>query len=187
MTDGNAPRRSEELDIVTHRARGFGRHELLQRLHKITGQRSHTVKDAVGSVHLKALSGNIEAAGLRSAEGGNDLEARAVSGDISLEKVDYQRIEANTVSGSVTLDFSPAKTGRYNVKTTSGDIDLTMPVDSSFQITAKVKRGDIVNEFALKQAANDQKLTGRLEGVSGAGDAVITLYSFSGTVSLRHK
>lgn len=146
-----------------------------------------SVKDVVGSVHLKALSGNIEASELRSAETGNDLEARAVSGDIYLEKVEYQRIEANTVSGDVNVEFSPAKTGRYNVKTTSGDISLTMPVDSSFQITAKVKRGDIVNDFPLKQAASDQKLTDRLEGVSGAGDAIITLYSFSGTVSLRHK
>jgi DUF4097 and DUF4098 domain-containing protein YvlB len=146
-----------------------------------------SVSNAGGNVRLRAVSGNIEAADLRSTEAANEFEARTVSGDLSLEKIAQARVDANTVSGDITMDFSPGRTGRYNVKTTSGDITLAMPGNASFQISARVKRGDLINDFDLKQTAGAARNENHLEGSVGSGDATITIYSFSGSIQLRRK
>lgn len=147
------------------------------------------VSDAGGGINLHAISGDIEANDLRQLDNSNELEARSISGDVSIENVTHQRIEANTVSGDVTLELPQIKTGRYNAKTTSGDITMSLAADSSFQVSAKVSQGDIINDYTLKttDSAGARADGRRLNGVSGSGEATITLYSFSGAIHLRRK
>lgn len=83
-----------------------------------------------------------------------------------------------------------ARAGRYDVRTTSGDITLMMPGTVSFQLVAKVSEGgEIVTDFPLKYTGGVSSIgllsAGRMVGTYGKGDATLNLTSFNGTLRLR--
>jgi hypothetical protein len=76
------------------------------------------------------------------------------------------------------------------MRTTSGDVTLTMPADASFLLIAKVSEGgEIVTDFPLKYTGGASSVglisAGRMIGTYGKGDSTINLVSFSGTLRLR--
>ncbi|MEJ7618300.1 MAG: DUF4097 family beta strand repeat-containing protein [Pyrinomonadaceae bacterium] len=131
-----------------------------------------------GAIHLRTISGDINGQELRPSDQNGDLEARSVSGDINLEKVAHRQLEIVTVSGDAEIDALLPRGSRYSLKSTTGDITLTMPPSASFQLTAKATRGEIINDFGVKQAK---------QGVGDSGDAALNIYSYSGTIHLRRK
>ncbi|HKC65234.1 MAG TPA: DUF4097 family beta strand repeat-containing protein [Pyrinomonadaceae bacterium] len=152
-----------------------------------------TLEDSSGRARLNTIGGSIEVKDLRSVDASDFLKAKTASGDILLDRVATSRIEANTISGVIKLEGALAHNGFYNFSTTSGDMTLVIPSDSSFRLTARVSEGgEIVTEFPLKYtgAASPTSHTvhlGRMVGTYGSGDANINLISFSGTLRLRKK
>lgn len=149
-----------------------------------------TLEDASGRAHLTSLNGVVEVRGVRPLDGSDFLKVRTVSGDILLDEIGPARVEANTISGELRLTGPLARGGTYDFVTTTGDVTILMPADSSFKVNAKVsEHGEIITEFPLQYkgpASPASALqTGRLLGTFGSGDATITLVSFSGTLRLR--
>jgi hypothetical protein len=109
-----------------------------------------TLRDSSGRVQLGSVSGSVEATNVRSITPGDDFEAGTVSGDVILKGVGHAQVHAKSVSGSLNMDGSLARGGRYDFKTMSGDVLLNMPADSSFKVHAKVAQGgEIVSDFAI--------------------------------------
>jgi hypothetical protein len=78
------------------------------------------------------------------------FEVASVSGDLMLDGVSHALLKAKTVSGNVQLSGPLAPRGRYGFQTLSGDVTLAMPVDSSFNLIAKVSHdGEIFSDFPL--------------------------------------
>lgn len=149
-----------------------------------------TLEDASGRARLSSLAGVIEVRGLRSLEGSDFLKIRTASGDILLDGIGPARVEANTISGELRLAGPIVRGGTYDFTTTSGDMTIFAPSDSSFNLNAKVSQGgEIVTDFQLKYKGPSSPLSmmqsGRLQGTYGSGEANITLVSFSGTLRLR--
>ncbi|MFL6211500.1 MAG: DUF4097 family beta strand repeat-containing protein [Pyrinomonadaceae bacterium] len=171
---------------------------------------------AKGRARLRTISGTIEVRDAGPDEAGDDLWAKTTSGDIMLEQVRHAHVEAGTASGSVNFDSTLAHGGFYDLKTSNGDVTVTLPVNSSFFVNAKVFHGgDIDTEFPIRLMADpacsdcdgpdkpkpdkpkqdkpkgNVVLTGgNLTGVYGQqekGDATLNLASFSGSVRLRKK
>ena len=154
--------------------------------HSVSGDVS--LANSSGPVRLRSISGSVEASNARTIEATDSYEANTVSGDVTLDRVSHAHVEARTVSGSVSLKGALARGGRYEFKTTSGDMMFTLPEDASFRINARIPQGEIITDFSLKNTPgttvsipNTQFLT----GTHGTGDATLDLYSFSGTVHLR--
>ncbi|HEX8178252.1 MAG TPA: DUF4097 family beta strand repeat-containing protein [Pyrinomonadaceae bacterium] len=168
-----------------------------------------TLERARGRVRLRTISGLIEVKDAGPQEAGDDVWAKTTSGDITLTDVRHAHVEANTAAGSVNLAGVLAHGGFYDLKTSNGDVTVTLPVESSFFLNAKVfYGGDIVTDFPIRlmpapgcrdcPAADGSKPDqpkgnvvlsgGNLTGVYGRnekGDATLTLASFSGSVRLR--
>lgn len=149
-----------------------------------------SLEDSSGRVRLETFGGGVEAVNVSKLAEGDFFRAKSVSNDIVLENVNHSRVEVSTISGEVVMRGALSRAGRYDLKTISGDITLTMPVDSSFQLTAKVSEGgEIVTDFPLKYTGSISTSTalssGRMVGTYGKGDASITLSSFNGTLRLR--
>lgn len=168
---------------------------------------------ARGRARLRTISGLIEVRDARPEEAGDDLRAQTTSGDITLAEVRHAHVEASAAGGSVSLDGALAHGGFYDLKTSNGDVTVTLPTDSSFFVNAKVfSGGDIVTDFPIrltpdpaatatggsstdkpkhdKPKGNIVLTGGNLTGVYGRqekGDATLTLASFSGSVRLRKK
>jgi DUF4097 and DUF4098 domain-containing protein YvlB len=147
------------------------------------------LEGATGRARLNTINGGIEVRDMRPLDAGDFLKLKTVSGDILLDRISAQRVEAQTISGELRLTGPLARGGIYDFTTTNGDVTMIMPADSSFKVTARISEsGEIITEFPLKYkgAASPVSLlqAGRLLGTYGTGDATISLVSFSGTLRL---
>jgi DUF4097 and DUF4098 domain-containing protein YvlB len=148
------------------------------------------LEDSSGRARLTSISGVIEVRDMRPLDASDFLKIRTAGGDILLDRVGPAHIEATTISGELRMMGPLAHGGGYVFTTTTGDVTLLLPADSSFNLNAKVSEGgEIITEFPLKYRGTASPLSllkaGRLVGTYGSGDARITLVSFSGTLRLR--
>jgi hypothetical protein len=148
------------------------------------------LQDANGRVRLNSFAGVIEVRDLRSIDGSDFVKIKTTSGDILLDRIGPARVDASTIGGELRLSGPLTRGGVYNFTTTTGDVTILLPVESSFKLNAKISEGgEIITEFPLeyKGSAAPASLlqAGRLLGTYGKGEAAINLVSFSGTLRLR--
>ena len=149
-----------------------------------------TLSDSRGGVNLRSQSGSVEAVNVAPNDSRDFFNVRSTSGNIVLEAVSHAKVEGVTLSGSVHFDGPVAPGGVYKLQTTSGDVTMTLPADSSFKFSARVVfGGDIFTDFAVKADPKTSKFEAgsRLEGTVGSGSAAVSLSSYNGTVHLRKK
>jgi hypothetical protein len=110
-----------------------------------------SLERAAGRVRLQTISGEIEVREAKPLEAGDDLSTKTTSGDITLEDVRHTRVEATTAAGTVMLTGALTAGGLYDLRTTNGDVTLTLPPESSFFVNARVFHGgDIVTDFPVR-------------------------------------
>ncbi len=140
-----------------------------------------TLKAIGGDARIKAVSGDIEATAVKGS-----IDVKAVSGDIKLLDVSgAQTINAESVSGNITYEGGILAGGRYEIKTHSGDVRMTIPAGSAFDLEANTFSGDIDSEFEITVVG---KISPReIQGQVGKGGATLVLKTFSGNVDLKKK
>jgi hypothetical protein len=109
-----------------------------------------SLKDSSGRINLHSAGGSIEASDVRPADAGDTFEAHSLSGEITLDHVTHAQLSAHTLNGSLRLTGPLAHSGRYNFRTMSGDMTLTLPEDSSFQLSARYsQKAEIITDFPI--------------------------------------
>jgi DUF4097 and DUF4098 domain-containing protein YvlB len=103
--------------------------------------------DGGGDVHANAVSGEIHL----TATAAKVIEVKSVSGDIDLTGGNSD-IEATTVSGSAHLKLGTVSRARF--KTVSGDVSVTLAAAADAQIEGESVSGDIKLNFASAPAAD---------------------------------
>lgn len=149
-----------------------------------------TLRDATGLVRLRTVSGDIEAGNVRPLSAKDDFAASSASGSITLDEVTHPQVKGITINGNVEMTGALARGGSYDFRTTSGDVTLNLPADSSFKVTARViLGGEIITDFPLKTGPGavlvKEQSQSRLTGTVGGGNAEVNLSSFNGTVHLK--
>ena len=132
-----------------------------------------------GALELRTVSGDI------SGEGGGDLRANAVSGDIHFAANAARRIEAKAISGNIVLSGGNADVevttvsgdarltlgtvSRARFKTVSGTISATLAAAADSQLDGESVSGDIRLDFASEPAADYdvQTLSGDIDNCFG--------------------
>ena len=181
-----------------------------------TGSGDVTAKDIDGDFIAKLSSGDLEldrVTGLVNVSvtsgnaqvhhGGSDVRINSISGDISVQCV-KGHVELNSASGSMNLfdigDDADATTtsgdvkfaskirtgGRYRLKSTSGQVHMTVPADSpGFTATLSSYSGEVETDFPLTVESPLQgPVNRRIIGRYLDGQAQIQLDSFSTGVKL---
>lgn len=152
-----------------------------------------TVTGIAGDAHLNTLSGDVVIKNARP----RDVEIEVVSGDVSLEQVDSERVHVKSVSGDIILIGKLAKTGRYDLSTHSGDIQIIPEGNPGFDLEAATFSGDVSSDFALRlrgslnsNLAPDRKSGRRnsdVRGTANDGGALLSLQSFSGDILITKR
>jgi len=181
-----------------------------------TGSGDVTAKNIGGDFIAKLSSGDLEldqVAGLVNVSvtsgsakvhhGGSDVRVNTISGDITVQCV-KGHVELNSASGSMNLsgigdDVDATTTsgdvnfaskiragGRYRLKSTSGEVQMTVPPDApGFTATLSSYSGEVETDFPLTVESPLQRgLNRRIIGRYGDGQAQIQLDSFSTGVKL---
>lgn len=143
----------------------------------VTG--SLNVQDIRGDAYLNVTTGSITADRIKGIIKGN-----VVTGKLDLSGVSEARIvEGSAVTGSIKYQGKVHPEGRYSFNSTSGDIKMILPADSSFELTANTFSGDIETDFELKISGKFGKRM--VKGVVNKGGATIKLNTFSGDIILK--
>jgi DUF4097 and DUF4098 domain-containing protein YvlB len=158
---------------------------------KITGAKKgvecHSVSgdveayDVIGDAELHTVSGDATASQVQGS-----IDAESVSGDLELTDVSEARVvKVKALSGGVTYVGTINPDGRYSMKSHSGNIRLTIPGNSAFDLEAKTFSGDIDSDFEITISGKMSKK--KIRGSVNGGGADVDLSTFSGDVILRKK
>jgi DUF4097 and DUF4098 domain-containing protein YvlB len=146
--------------------------------HYVSQRSDLTLQHLTGQLELD--SGNIEisdVAGLAKITTHNqDLDIENVAG----------KLDVSNSHGNIRIRFSDPPRDDVNVVNDSGEIDLTLPANSSFQIAAASRSGEVQSDFedASLKLANESD-TGHLNGTVGSHGPRISLTTTYGTISLH--
>ncbi|KYH31580.1 hypothetical protein CLTEP_23630 [Clostridium tepidiprofundi DSM 19306] len=123
--------------------------------------------------YYNAVSGDLDGKNVFT----NAVKFTSVSGNIKLDKF-KGNIKGKSVSGKIVLNYETFNND-INIKSTSGDINITLPHTSEFYLDAEVISGKINCDFPIKIESSEKKgkkIKGtvrsnknsiRIEGVSG--------------------
>lgn len=124
--------------------------------------------------------------------GGGTLSASEITGPVKLaaHATDVSlngfsgAIDVSVDSGDVAIVPHHLPLGGMDVKTHAGNIDLALPADAKFALTAFAHRGEVQNQFSDALEETDQGLGMRLEGTIGNGPN-LNLLTGSGNITIR--
>ena len=139
---------------------------------------------AARELRLKTVSGDVQFAGddsaleLNTVSGDSRLDGmrgrigvETVSGDVDLQAAEVTALNAQTVSGEMDFDLALAADARIKLNAHSGDVVLTLPASSEFELDSNSFSGDVYNDF---DSAN-------------RGNARIDVNTFSGDLRIRKR
>lgn len=119
------------------------------------------------------------------------LEASSVSGNLRFFDNESRDLDAKTTSGDIFYqgDFLPG--GSYEFVSHEGSIELRVGEAASFELAADTVQGSVENELLVRPRARGRMprpdSVHSLLGVVRAGDALVRVQSFSGTIRLRKR
>ncbi len=150
-----------------------------------------------GDIHILSHSGNTRIENLNCKQ----IILESTSGDIKAEKSKVDLFSVNSSSGNITLkDLEGAArvkstsgnievlyqllVGEVNLSATSGNIKLSVPSGSGFDLEARSSSGNIDCAFDLE---HETRSKGKLQGVHGSGEVPVTLAVTSGNIKVMKK
>jgi DUF4097 and DUF4098 domain-containing protein YvlB len=145
------------------------------------------VRHSTGVFTLHTVGGSIDARDLGPARPGDSLEAGSVGGDVTLDRIQHQRLKLNTVGGDVTYTGPLSRGGRYSFQAISGRLRLLLPANSSFRVKGTLGTGgELSSDFNITaEKASEYSPMRSVDAIVGKGDASIDVNVFSGSIQIR--
>lgn len=152
-----------------------------------------------GRVECKSVSGDatVERAGLQNPldilvesvsgnatlqDGNGNISIKAVSGDVKAENLSATRLQAQTVSGDVTLKLKDAFSSTMQVNTVSGDVSIALPYGSNVRLSMATTSGELKCDFEAQEVVASETLwTGQI----GTGAGNLTVQTISGDTHIQ--
>lgn len=110
----------------------------------------------------------------------SQLSLTHVLGPLSI-RAETKDVQLADVTGALTLDVDRGDVeirqprtdfGRIEVKTGSGDVELALPADARFSLTASTGRGEAVNDFDPRLSVKQDEGKASITGSTGAGPEI---------------
>jgi hypothetical protein len=139
------------------------------------------LKDVHADVDLKTVSGPLDVLGLVG-----ELKSKSVSGSLTLARGSCPRIEARSVSGSISLNTDIDPQGDYSLSTVSGEVGLLLQSEPSVSVDATSLSGSLVTDFGFGWS---ERRPGRrrVSEVIGEGKAQLSVKTLSGAIRLLRR
>src|SRR5512139_2060593 len=160
----------------------------LSHLKSISGDVDITSAVSAGDASVSSISGDVTVKGLKA----KGLDASTISGELRLVDVGCDRATIKTISGDVQYGGPLTKSGRYEMKSHSGDIRVTMPEAVGFELDASTFSGSVKSDLPVtfkSLGSEEGRRTPRksLKGTYGDGSVLLVLSSFSGDITITKK
>lgn len=147
-----------------------------------------TVEESKGALMLDSTNGNIFVFDAGPSEIGDVFKAKTNSGAISLQRLLHRQIDVWSISGSVVFSGDILNGGSYNFGTNNGSLRLTLPQNSSCQLSATYALGNFASELPLK-IITENDLEGPVRSIVAnigkGGDAILKLTTNAGLIGIK--
>ena len=165
--------RGASVSIDTASADVVGR-GLVGPKHFHTASGDLTLEEILGELEIEAVSGDTRI----GADGSLQVRARSISGDFRLRAPKLDRFEMSTTSGDIQLDAEMAGSGPYAIKSISGDVRLV--TRAGLQVEAQTITGDLSSAIPHRT----ETLPGKKLLIVGRPVATLTFKSVSGDLEI---
>lgn len=153
----------------------------------ISGNVEVTDTTVEGSMEASTVSGHLT---LRKVTA-RRLNLGSISGNVIIEDVDCELIDARSVSGDIRFAGPLGKGGRYDMRSHSGDVRVVVAGTTGFAVDASTFSGAVRTDLPLVVQGGTDRGPGRgqrtLRGTYGDASAVLALASFSGSIVIEKR
>jgi DUF4097 and DUF4098 domain-containing protein YvlB len=149
------------------------------------GEGNVSLRSVQGAVTLTGGKGRLSVGSVnsdvvvRGASG--EIRAETVNGEIRLERIESDEVDANTVNGDIIYDGGIRKNGSYRFATHNGDVTVTVPEGADAIVSVSSFEGDFESSFPVTLRERRGR---RFNFTLGSGSARVDLESFQGTIRL---
>lgn len=140
------------------------------------------VSGATQRIHAESVNGSVTVRGARG-----ELEATTVNGSLSVAGGDFARVHLETVAGGISFDAGLRASGTLEAETVSGPVSVTLPGALAAGFTLSTFSGDIDNAFGPQPTTHRHTPKKELEFTTGEGGASVSISTLSGGIVLRKK
>ena len=132
--------------------------------------------DVKGDVRISALSGSTQVN-----KPGGRVEASTASGTVDVQGA-TKDVRANAVSGQIRVEGQPGSNSYWDLKTTSGAVQLGVPSNASFHLAAEAVSGAIRADIPIVvEEEGKHSLRARI----GNGGGRVEVHTVSGEIRVR--
>ncbi|HXM94233.1 MAG TPA: DUF4097 family beta strand repeat-containing protein [Candidatus Dormibacteraeota bacterium] len=142
------------------------------------------VSSASGSVHLANVKGDVRvnaiAGSIDVTKPGGRVQADSVSGSVDLRDANGD-VKAHAISGRVAVQGNPAANNYWDLRTVSGGVQLNVPLQASFRLTAEAVTGDIRTDIPI---VIEEQGKHSLRAHLGNGGGRVEVHTVSGEIRI---
>ncbi len=160
-----------------------------------------TVTGEPGEVEAESVSGDVDvtvgAATMRLATVSGSIKARGARGEVTVETVSgnatvdaagVDRVELESVSGTVRFAGDLSASGRLKAESVSGTVEVALPAGIGAAFKLESFSGDIDNQFGPPARRTAEYGPGvEAEFTAGSGGARVEIETMSGSIILRKR
>jgi DUF4097 and DUF4098 domain-containing protein YvlB len=137
---------------------------------------SVTVLKIKGDVRISALSGTTQISGP-----GGRVDANTASGTVEVQGA-TRDVKAHSASGRVDVQGNPSESSYWDLKTVSGVVQLGVPSNANFHLTAEAISGQIKTDVPIViEEQGKHSLRARM----GNGGGRVEVHTVSGEIRVR--
>jgi hypothetical protein len=151
-------------------------HDIGDDLRASSASGSVTVSNISGDVRISALSGNTQIT-----KPGGRVDADSASGSVEVHGATTD-VKAHSASGTIDVRGNPGSSSYWDLKTVSGAVELGVPSDASFHLSADAVSGQIKTDVPIMiEEQGKHSLRARV----GAGGGRVEVHTISGGIRVR--
>jgi DUF4097 and DUF4098 domain-containing protein YvlB len=120
--------------------------------------------------------------------GGGVVEASTVNGTLSVSGGSFERVELESVGGSVKFSGGLSPRATLSVETVSGGVELSLPDGVAADFSVSTFSGGVENGLGPAARPSSRHTTEKeLEFSTGSGGATVTVNTLSGSIVLKKR
>jgi hypothetical protein len=151
-------------------------HDIGDDLRASSASGSVTVSNISGDVRISALSGDTQIT-----KPGGRVDADSASGSVEVQGASTD-VKAHSASGTIGVRGNPGSSSYWDLKTVSGTVELGVPSDASFHLSADAVSGQIKTDVPIViEEQGKHSLRARV----GAGGGRVEVHTISGEIRVR--
>lgn len=135
-----------------------------------------TVSNIKGDVRISAVSGTTQIV-----KPGGRVEASTTSGGVEVQGATND-VKAHAVSGRVVVEGNPGANSYWDLNTVSGSVQLGVPTNASFHLSAEASSGEIKTDISV---VVEEKSKHSLRAHVGNGGGHVEVHTGSGQIRVR--